>query len=433
MVSSWGNYLKSKNTLIKSINWRDQANIFSKTPVLSYGNGRSYGDVCLNNNNTILKTNTLNRFIQFNAQTGALTCESGCLLSDILSFCIPQGWMLPVVPGTQFVTVGGAIANDVHGKNHHKQGTFGCHVNRFGLLRSDEQLFECSATKNQELYSATIGGLGLTGLILWAEIQLIPINSPYLTVSTTAFHGLDEFWELSKQSENSHEYTASWIDCQSQGKNFARGLFIKANHAVHNNSSKLSHRKQYSVPYRMPSYFLNPITVKAFNATYFYLGEKKHRDYKTHYESLFFPLDAVNNWNKAYGKKGFLQYQCVVPLSDGVDVISEVLKVIAKSGQGSFLSVLKTFGNKISPGYLSFPMPGITLALDFSNRGEKTIQLLHELDKIVISGKGRVYPAKDACMSKEAFQSYYGNALEKWLPWKDVGFCSDFWRRVMEL
>ncbi|OGT34340.1 MAG: hypothetical protein A3C44_07440 [Gammaproteobacteria bacterium RIFCSPHIGHO2_02_FULL_39_13] len=431
MISSWGNISTIKNTEEKNILWRDENDFFQKQPVLAYGNGRSYGDVCLNNNGVIIKTHQLNRFIYFDSQTGILVCESGCLLSDILSFAIFKGWTLPVVPGTQYVTVGGAIANDVHGKNHHMRGTFGCHVNRFALLRSTGELWECAPHQNAELFRATVGGIGLTGIILWAEIQLMPIKSDYLTVTTEPFYGIEKFIALSKDAEKTHEYTVAWLDCQSDRKNFARGLFSKANYHQEKLITKNDARKKLSVPINLPSMVLNRWTIRAFNQLYFYAGARNQSEKLVRANSFFFPLDAIHHWNRIYGSRGFYQYQCVVPMQNGDTVITNLLNTIVKSRQGSFLSVLKILGDKPSPGILSFPMPGITLALDFPNKGSETLALLNKLDDIVMNENGRVYLAKDTRLSKKQFAHYYGKAWENFSAYHDPGFSSSLIRRVM--
>ncbi len=431
MTNSWGNYPTPQHKQATAVLWRDQLDLFQQLPVLAYGNGRSYGDQCLNKEGTILQTKALNRFIAFDTNTGVLRCEAGTLLADILAFAVPQGWTLPVVPGTQFITVGGAIANDVHGKNHHVRGTFGRHIKHFELLRSDGNLHQCSATDNSGLFKATIGGLGLTGLIITADIQLMRQASQYLIVDTQAYHSLEQFFTLSQQAENDDEYTVAWLDCQASGKQLGRGLFMRANY-TQQPYTKPYHTKARSVPCFLPNFALNPLTIQLFNHHYFTQGMKNSGRQIQHYQPYFFPLDSIQHWNRIYGKRGFLQYQCVVPLTDGLATITELLKTITQSKQGSFLSVLKIFGNQASPGLLSFPIPGVTLALDFPQRGAKTFALLNQLDDIVMQANGRVYAAKDARMQPKHFNHYYQHALEQFKQYKDPGFCSDFWRRTME-
>ena len=430
MTHNWGNYPKLPSAKKKYIQWRHQSDLFAERPVLPYGTGRSYGDSCLNNSGSIISTHYLNHFISFDQKTGVLRCESGVTLENILQLILPRGWILPVMPGTQYITVGGAIANDVHGKNHHVKGSFGCHVIQFELLRSNQERFICSAEKNADFFSATIGGLGLTGLITWVELQLAPLRSEIVTTQTIPFRGLEEFIETNKRYGRDHEFISSWLDCQSTGKNFGRGLFFAANFSEESSLQKIKIKPKKSVPFYFPSMTLNKFTIKYFNAIYF-SANKKHQEKNRiqHFTQQLFPLDNLLHWNRIYGKRGFLQYQCVIPHENGLSAIRSLLKKITASNQGSFLSVLKTLGDITSPGMLSFPRPGISLALDFSFKGTKTLTLLKHLDDIVMQADGRVYPAKDACMSENAFKKYYP-PLEKFLPYKDEGFSSSFWRRV---
>ncbi len=401
--------------------------------LLPYGNGRSYGDSCLNVKGTVVDSRSLNRFIHFDENTGVLKCEAGVTFADILAVIVPKNWFLPVTPGTKFVTVGGAIANDVHGKNHHADGTFGKHVLSFELMRSNGDKLLCSAEKNADYYAATIGGLGLTGFITWAEIQLIKIESPYIKVETTAFHGLDEFYVLSESANKHHRYSVAWIDCASSGKNFARGLFMAGDHVDHTPQGKPTKAVQaepkLSIPFNFPKLALNRYSIKAFNALYFNKNSvmSSGTSYQ-HYDSYFYPLDGLGDWNRIYGKQGFYQYQFVVPFSEKA-TMEKILNKIVESGLGSFLAVLKEFGDVDSPGLLSFPRPGICLALDFANRGEITLKLAKELDALVIKAGGAVYPAKDVRMSSQAFKAYFPK-VEEFKEFIDPKFTSDFWKRV---
>lgn len=430
MLQSWNNYPKLKNMTESNFFWLGQQGLFDDNSILAYGNGRSYGDVCLNENGKIIKTQYLNHFIGFDENSGILRCESGVLLADILQTFIPRGWILPVVPGTQFVTIGGAIANDVHGKNHYLAGSFGCHVLKFGLLRSDQKIIICSPEENTELFTATIGGLGLTGIILWADVKLTKITNTFLDVETIPFYSINEFFEISNKSHQ-YEFTVAWLDCQAKKNNFGRGLFMRANwkKEATNTVSKSIKYSSLTVPYYFPNFILNKFSIGLFNDFIFARGKNKSIE-SVNYQKFFFPLDNLLEWNKIYGRRGFFQYQCVVPLDNAPAVISELLKTITSSGQGSFLSVLKVMGPKQSSGMLSFPMEGVTFALDFPNHGKTTLALLMALDAIVIAARGRVYPAKDARMSAEAFKIYYPN----WVTFQnyiDPKFSSSFWRRVM--
>lgn len=392
--------------------------------MLAYGNGRSYGDVGLNSGATLLQTRGLDRFIAFDAATGVLTCEAGVLLSEILDLFVPRGWFLPVTPGTRFVTVGGAIANDVHSKNHHGAGTFGCHVRRFELLRSDGARLLCSPDENPKWFAATIGGLGLTGLITWVEMALKPISGVGIAVRNQRFTGLDAFFELNAEAEAAHEYTVAWIDCLAATP---RGIFMAGDHSAGRGFPART-TKPLSVPLTPPVSLINGLSLRVFNQAYF--NRPIAGETVVHYEPFFYPLDGVLHWNRLYGQQGFFQYQFVLPM-DAREALDEVLRSIAESGQGSFLAVLKTFGDRRSPGMLSFPMPGVTLALDFPNRGEQTLALFDRLDTIIDRAGGRLYPAKDARMSAAFFQNSY-SGLDDFEPFIDPQFSSDFARRVLK-
>jgi FAD/FMN-containing dehydrogenase len=428
---SWGRYPSASQRLI-SLESRHASLPHVEGTVLPRGNGRSYGDSCLNDQGTLLMTRALDRYIQFDPATGSLECEAGVLLSDILDLAVPQGWFLPVTPGTKYVTVGGAIANDVHGKNHHRVGSFGHHVEGFELLRSDGSRRWCKPTEHADWFSATIGGLGLTGLITRARIRLRRIASPWMTTENIRFRNLSEFFELSAQSESDFEYTVAWIDCVARGKTLGRGLFSRADHAPANPEHQpAAPARRLQVPITPPISLINPLSLRAFNVAYYHKQLHDQAYAVTHYDPFFYPLDGVGQWNRIYGPHGFLQYQCVVPLDTAAQTITQLVERIAASGTGSFLAVLKQFGTLPSLGMLSFPRPGATLALDFPNTGAPTFALLDSLDKVVAQAGGAVYPAKDARMKGEHFRQYFPR-LETFLPFVDPNFSSSFWRRVTE-
>ncbi len=429
LYESWGRFPTAPPREAWPVYWQDAVPDLSNrdAPVLPYGLGRSYGDVCLNRDGYLLDTSPLDRFLHFDAENGLLRCESGTSLDSILRLIVPKGWFLPVTPGTRFVTVGGAIANDVHGKNHHVDGTFGRHVARFELLRSSGERLICSPSENPGLFAATIGGLGLTGLVLWAEIRLRPIRGPLIDADTIRFASLDNFFELSAESGQTHQYTVAWIDCLAKGKRLGRGLFMRGNHADIQ-KDKDPQRALLSMPFNAPPALLNRGTIAAFNTLY-YRGRPARVEHRlVLYAPFFYPLDAVAHWNRIYGKRGFLQYQFVVPFADGRDAIRSILDRIARSGRSSFLAVLKVFGDVPSPGMLSFPRPGVTLALDFPY-SPATVDLLRELDVTVREAGGALYPAKDACMIPETFAAGYPNWRE-FVPFIDPAFSSSFWRRM---
>jgi FAD/FMN-containing dehydrogenase len=399
--------------------------------VLAYGLGRSYGDSCLNNGGTIIPMAGFNKFLSFDAASGIVKAEAGVSLATILEVFVPRGWFLPVSPGTKFVTLGGAIANDIHGKNHHIAGTFGRHVRSFGLLRSNGEHLTCSATENPQLFAATIGGMGLTGLITWVELQLRSIKSPYLDTRTTKFRNLDEFFDISAESDALFEYSVSWVDCTSEGSNLGRGLFMAGNF-----SERVKPRppRALSIPFpcQAPSWLLNSFFMRAFNTAYYNKQISRVVEGLTHYEPFFYPLDAILDWNRMYGSRGFFQYQFVVPFERDRGIIKEIFGRIARSKRASFLAVLKTFGDIPSPGIMSFPRKGVTLALDFPNDGAPTLQLMTDLDAIVMQAGGNIYPAKDARMPRHVFEASHPR-LQEFTSLIDPRFSSSLWRRVMEL
>jgi FAD/FMN-containing dehydrogenase len=426
---SWGRIPKVQQSC-RAVTSRFAELSGDNTPLLAYGLGRSYGDSCLNDEGTLLLTRPLDQWIDFDPESGALECEAGVSLAEILNFAVPKGWFLPVTPGTKFVTVGGAIANDVHGKNHHVAGTFGAHVTGLELLRSDGSRTCCTRTEHESLFRATIGGLGLTGLITRARIHLKKIHNPVIDHEEIRLRNLEEFFALADESDQTHEYTVAWLDTLATGNRIGSGIFMRGNHAEADAPfRKAKGPLPFSVPVDAPSFLLNRQSIRAFNAVY---GRKvrgdRHRGF-VHYEPFFYPLDVLGGWNKLYGKRGFFQHQCVVPRDGSAGPIREILDTISRSGEASFLAVLKCFGPAKAEGLLSFPREGVTLALDFPNRGTSTRELMDELDHIVVSNGGAIYPAKDARMSPETFRAGYPN-LEALEAERDPAFSSCFYRRM---
>jgi FAD/FMN-containing dehydrogenase len=426
-VSSWGR-LNAHDHDVVSLNdpLQVQRQVASKLGGIAYGNGRSYGDVCLNPEGVLWHTIGLDHFITFDQSSGRLVCEAGVLLRDIQRLVIPLGWILPVTPGTQLVTVGGAIANDVHGKNHHVFGSFGDHVQRIRLLRTDGQSIECGPNEQADWFAATVGGLGLTGIIVTADIQLKQVAGPWLDNESLPYDHLNEFFQLADQSERGWEHTVSWIDCISGG---GRGLFMRGNPANEIDMPKPQERKR-TMPLVPPVSLVNSLSLRAFNTAYFNLKKWQAGRTISHYESFFYPLDNLLEWNKMYGPKGFYQYQSVVPRKFGHEATKAMLNEIARSGEGSFLAVLKTFGDREPVGMMSFPRPGVTLALDFPNNGQTTEKLFKRLDAIVREAAGSIYLAKDARMPRELFEAAYPR-LNEFLKYRDPGVSSGLSRRLM--
>lgn len=396
-------------------------------PGLAYGMGRSYGDVCLNPHGTLWVTTGLDHFISFDDCTGRLVCESGVLLRDIQRLVIGRGWILPVTPGTQLITVGGAIANDVHGKNHHSQGSFGDHVQSLTLVRTDGEVILCGPNERTDWFAATVGGLGLTGLITRAELQLSRVAGPWLETESIPYASLGEFFRLAGESESAWEHTASWIDCTRLGN--GRGLFMRG-HAAQDLNRPEPGGRMWAMPAMAPISLVNPLSVGAFNMTYYHLKKWMGGRAIQHYEQFLYPLDKLLKWNHVYGPKGFFQYQSVVPRDFGQDAVQAMLNEISRSNNGSFLAVLKTFGNHKPVGMLSFPQPGVTLALDFPNQGHRTHKLFERLDAIVREAKGHLYPAKDARMPRDLFEAGYTRVGE-FANYRDPGISSALSRRLM--
>ena len=359
-VLSWGRYPRTEHRQVYKPAWNDQLPEILKAAApgssLPFGLGRSYGDSCLNAGRDLIQCHRLNRILDFDEATGVVRCESGVALRDIIDVFLPKGWFLPVTPGTSFVSVGGAIANDVHGKNHHCAGTFGAHVHQIALHRSDKGLIFCSSQENAEMLRATIGGLGLTGIIAWADIQLKRIAGPWIDAESIPFRSLKTFLDLSHDSNELFEYTVAWIDCFA-GRNL-RGIFFRGNHAA-KIQKQFRPKSGPMVPFELPTWILNRYSVQAFNSAFFAVHLARKGRVIEGYDSFFYPLDAIRQWNLLYGSQGFLQYQCVIPETK-LEAFEELLDLVAGSGMGSFLVVLKQFGSAPPAGMLSFPRPGLT-------------------------------------------------------------------------
>jgi len=429
---SWGRYPKYNSRLIQ-LHWQTDFPALlagSHEHVLPVGMGRSYGDVCLLKDGILLQTTGMNRLLDFDPQTGVITAESGVTLAQILEFAVPRGFFLPVSPGTKYVTLGGAIANDIHGKNHEGAGSFGNHVPCFELVRSDGKRLLCSPRDNPEWFHATIGGMGLTGLISWAQLRLKPIVSRGIDYEGIQFHGIDEFLDL-KQRYKDVEYTVSWLDCVSTGRNFARGIFMLGEHSRVPAELTRSSEPRLRFPADAPAFALNRTAVSAFNTVYFHKQRKPHVRLLQDYEPFFYPLDSVLHWNRMYGRNGLVQFQYVIPWDGAKEGTIAILREIANSGLASFLAVLKTFGDIPSLGIMSFPLPGIMFALDFPIKAGLTFPLLERLGDMTLDYGGRLYPAKDAAMTPHQFQSFYPD-WERFARFRDPMITSSFWERVTD-
>ena len=412
-VTNWGNFpIVEKEMKSEDSFRRIKEFVLNNNEVIARGNGRCYGDASLGEH--IFSTKKLNKFISFDRLNGIIECESGVLLSDVLEISVPQGYFLYVTPGTKLISVGGAIASDVHGKNHHSEGCFSEYVLDFKLMTENGDIIICSKEENSEKFYATIGGMGLTGIILSARFKLKNIETAYIRQESIKAENLDEIFRLFDESE-SWTYTVAWIDCLQKGKDIGRSILMRGEHAfAHELPQKFSKnplrlKKKFSptVPFYFPGFVLNALTVKLFNLLYYKRQTKKEVKNIIDYETYFYPLDAVNDWNKIYGKSGFIQYQMVIPKENGKEGMKKILETIANSGNGSFLAVLKLFGKNNPEAYNSFPIEGYTLALDFKVNS-KLKKLVEQLDQTVQDFGGRIYLTKDS-MSKSSLTDYLKN------------------------
>jgi FAD/FMN-containing dehydrogenase len=395
---------------------------------LAFGMGRSYGDSCMAASDHVVSTRAMDRVLSADWQTGVVIAQAGLTLDALIRMALPRGWFLPVTPGTKFVTLGGAVANDVHGKNHHVMGTFGRHLRRLTLFRSHEGMVQCSGESNAPLFSATVGGLGLTGVLLSVELQLRRVASSSVAQRCIKFGGLDEFFDLAAEHDANNEYAVAWVDCLATGRQTGRGHYIVGNHAE-DGVLDLAGGHAGRMPIDPPFSLVNGLSLRAFNAAYYHRQRTRDVRSTVGYDPFFYPLDKLQQWNRMYGRPGFQQYQCVVPRVSARDAIRDVLGEIARSGRGSFLAVLKQCGDLVSPGLLSFPMPGVSLALDFAQRDAANAALFARLDATVHEAGGRLYPAKDAHMSAQHFQGAYP-AWTQVESLRDPLLMSRFWQRV---
>jgi FAD/FMN-containing dehydrogenase len=376
--------------------------------VIARGNGRAYGDSAINTRNT-LSMRHFNHMLAFEEKTGQLTVEAGVLLADVIKAFLPRGWFPSVTPGTQFVTIGGMIAADVHGKNHHKHGSFGNFVNWIDLLGADGETVRCSPIEHADLFEWTIGGMGLTGIILRAAIRLKPVETGWIKQKTISAPDLNAAIEVFEKSQDAN-YSVAWIDCLSTGAALGRSLVMLGEHATRNDLPDqkreipyyTGHKRNISMPFYVPSFLLNSVTVRGFNALYYWSGSRKVGTSLVDWGSYFYPLDAILGWNKMYGRKGFSQFQCVLPLDTSKDGLKELLRAVSNAGQGSFLAVLKRFGEQNSR--FSFPMEGYTLALDFPI-SPNSLAIMDQLDRITIEHGGRFYLAKDSRMTADTLRN----------------------------
>jgi decaprenylphospho-beta-D-ribofuranose 2-oxidase len=409
-ISNWNNYPVVE---AKEISFDYPKDLTSKLAQSSipHGNGRCYGDASLSDD--VINTLRYDKILALDEQHGTITCQSGILLSDLLQVIVPRGWFLPVTPGTKFITVGGAVASDVHGKNHHVDGAFSNQIVTMSVLTGTGETIVCSKTNHSDLFWATCGGMGLTGIVLEVTFRLKRIQSSHIRQKQIKAANLDEVMALFDQNTDS-TYSVAWIDCLKTGDHFGRSILMLGEHAGTDETPtehKLLAKEKslLTVPFHFPSFVLNGYSVKLFNALFYAKNYRRELNSVVHYDGFFYPLDSILEWNKIYGKKGFVQYQFVLPIENSKKGLVDILKRINKMGMGSFLAVLKLFGDQ--DNLISFPMKGYTLALDFPIK-KGLFEFLDELDQVVADYGGRIYLSKDARMKKEIFWKTYPHATE---------------------
>ena len=398
-ISGWGGYPKINSEVISPKNL-DEYKINLKKTLIARGKGRSYGDSA--NYKTVLQTNFLNKIIHFDKINGLITCEAGITIKSILENIIPSGWFIPVSPGTSFATLGGSIASDVHGKNHHVLGSFGEHVKGIRIMLGNGNIENISCDNNSDLFHATCGGMGLTGIILSATIKLISIKSSQIIQTELKSNSLEETCSIFEENQKA-QYSVAWLDCFAREKFIGKGIITLGEHSEKGNLN-FNIKKKINISNNFPSFILNKYSISIFNKLY-YAYHKNNRKKFVHLFDYFYPLDKINNWNRLYGKNGFIQYQFVIPNDQVVKNLKLILNKISEFGISPFLGVLKKFG-KQNDNLLSFPMSGYTLAMDIKI-DKKLFKSIQELDKIVIDLGGRIYLTKDSLMKEETFKNSY--------------------------
>ncbi len=376
------------------------------------GLGRAYGDCALNQNGCVSSHVRMNRFVSFDESTGELEAEGGVSFAEIIECLLPRGFFLPVSPGTKFVTLGGAIANDVHGKNHHRDGSIANFITEITLLTGAGRLLTCSREHDPDAFHATLGGMGLTGMIVSARLRLRRVESAFFRVHTERARDLDDALDRFARTDRDHHYSVAWIDCLASGGALGRSVLMQGDHcpaadlpeSLRDRPLQPRLPRKHTVPLNFPSFALNPLSMRAFNSLYY--ARQRDRVSIQPYDSFFYPLDAILHWNRLYGRRGYLQHQCVLPPERARDGLVELLEALSKSGRASFLAVLKRFGPQ-SDGMLSFPREGVTLALDLPNRGSTTLDFVRGLHDVVLKHRGRIYAGKDSCLTAAPFAAMY--------------------------
>jgi decaprenylphospho-beta-D-ribofuranose 2-oxidase len=440
-LSGWGRYLRRISTVTRP-EQTSEAVPPASGPMIVRGQGRSYNSAAMLADGLVMLSERLDRIISFDEATGLLSAEAGTTLAQVLDEFVPRGWFPPVTPGTKFVSLGGCVAADVHGKNHHRDGAFVAHVAELEIVLADGNRRRCSPQKDVELFWATIGGMGLTGIITEVSFQLRPIETAYLVVEHSRASNLDELLTLLEDQSLDDHYSVAWIDCLAKGRSIGRGIFMRGHHAEVAalqgkvaDPLRLKTQRRFNLSFDLPSGLLNWLSGSAFNHFYYWSQGRREKPFITDYERFFYPLDSVANWNRLYGPRGFVQYQCVFPPATARRGLRRLLDALAHSGRPSFLGVLKRFGPE-GQGLLSFPMEGYTLAIDLPVTNPELFTFLDRLDEIVMEDGGRVYLAKNPRLRPELFKAMYPR-LPEWVRIKaqvDPGnrFSSDL-SRMLEL
>ena len=417
-IAGWGGWPRVECPVFRPEKRRGVAEVLADGGLPHYiarGLGRSYGDVSVNPGGGVINTTRLDRMLSFDEKAGVLECEAGVSLGAILDTFVPRGWFLPVTPGTKFVTVGGAIANDVHGKNHHVDGSFGEHVDRFTLLTPAGAVLPCSPTENADVFWATVGGVGLTGFVLTAAVRLQPISSAYIKVDYRQCGNIDAALAAIRETDDQYKYSVAWVDCIAKGKKLGRSVLMSGDHIAgkdlpvqYGHALSVPRKFQPNVPFNLPGFLLNPLFIGSFNS-FFYAVHPSKQGQVVDYDSYFYPLDKIHNWNRGYGKNGFSQYQATFPHA-GVEGLVKLLEKLSASGRASFLAVLKRMGPG-SKGLLSHPIDGWTLTLDIPVKSGLA-PFLTECDELVAKYGGRLYTAKDASTRADVFAAMYPRLAE---------------------
>jgi decaprenylphospho-beta-D-ribofuranose 2-oxidase len=438
-LSGWGRYPRGQASVIcpEQIS---EAVPPTEGRTIARGQGRSYGDAALSAGGIVMLTERLSRFLSFDEKKGLLTAQAGTTLAEVIKEFLPRGWFPAVVPGTKAVSLGGCVAADIHGKNHHRDGAFGAHLKEIEMVLADHSRLRCSAETESQLFWATVGGMGLTGIITEVALQLVPVASSYLVVQHHQARDLDQSFEMLADRAWDDHYTVVWVDCLAKAGQLGRGVLMRGHHAsLEDLPPRLRERpfarlrSPYNVGFDFPSWVLNAAGIRVFNELYYRLQSRRTQSFIADHDSFFFPLDRVGDWNRMYGKRGFVQYQCVLPTAVAHTGMRSVLEALAASSQSSFLSVLKRFG-PAGAGLLSFPIEGYTLSLDLPVGDPDLFPFLDRLDDIVLKHGGRVYLAKDARLKPETFREMYPR-LDEWLAVKrkvdpENRFSSDLARRL---